>query len=132
MKSDSVLHALELVMLAATTEQIVKEMKAHPFTLLAVLGLIAFAIYSHVNHASAEDISQVNDKIERSNAQIERILKLQLAEGIRGLTLEVCHAKNDAQKRILLQTIDDLQQDYEDIAGSRYPVPACPATTASN
>ena len=97
-------------------------MKSHPFTLILVLALAAFAVYLYGNYASAEDLKA---DIKDNSTKIDRILKLQIAESIRGLSVQVCHSKSDSEKRILLQTVEDLQQDYEEIAGSRYPVQAC-------
>lgn len=113
-------------MISAPVEQIVKEMKSHPFTLLTVLGLICFAIWGWSAYARASDVSEVKTQVETNGGKIDRVLKLQLAEAIRGMQRQICGTADEAIRDQLRVTLDSLQQDYSDInEGTRYPVTRC-------
>lgn len=105
-------------MIASLAEQVVIEMKGHPFTMIAVLALIGYGVFTSLTHASNSNVTDIESKIDR-------VLILQLGESIRNLARQVCVAEGE-NKRILQQTVEDLQQDYIEIAGQRYPVVPCP------
>lgn len=104
-------------MISSFVEQVVNEMKSHPFTLTTVLALILFAAYAQYTHASSDEVIQLSSKVER-------VLILQIGESIRSLNNQMCEVEGH-QKEILLQTIDDLQQDYIKLTGTRYPTAPC-------
>lgn len=99
-------------------EQIVSEMKAHPFTMIAVVALLAFAVYAQSGHARASEVSKLRE-------QVDRVLVLQLGESIRSLSRQICELPEGSTKRDLVRTRDDLQEDYRELTGARYPVQSC-------
>lgn len=119
-------------MFSAGMQQIVKEMKSHPFTLLAVLGLLCFSVWGYASYAMASDVTasfeQVKIQVQANNTKIDRVLKLQLAEAIRFISSQICTAPNDRVRRDLERTRDQLQEQYTEVSdGQRYVIPPCAA-----
>lgn len=112
-------------MIGSVTEQIVGEMRSHPFTLLVVLALLAFAVYAHENHASGSEIKNISEQVGDNTKKIDKVLQLAIAESLRNLRIQLCEAEDHEAKRTLQKTIDDLQTEYRTITGERYPLQAC-------
>lgn len=100
------------------TEQIVREMKDRPYTMIAVLSLLAFAGFAQNNHATATDIEKLDRKVDR-------VMALQLGESIRSVSRQICEATREANRRDLRDALERLQHDYREITGERYPVQPC-------
>ena len=97
-------------------EQVVKEMKAHPITLILVMMALGAGVFGFANYARASEVKLVEDKVDR-------VLQLQLAATLRSLQIEYCTANGN--KIIIASTIDDYQRDYREITGERYPLRKC-------
>lgn len=97
-------------------EQIMKETKKHPFTMVAIVSLCALSWVGFTTFASAEEVAKVENKIDR-------VLEIQLAERIRDLQKEYCRANGN--KSAIQRTIDDYQKEYRELAGERYPIQRC-------
>lgn len=107
-------------MIRAPFEQIVGELKSHPFTMLAVVALIVYAAVAVQIYAKAGDVEVVEQKIDR-------VLRLQLAEAIRSVDRQICATENVVDRRELRNALEDLQEDYATLnAGRRYKVNGCP------
>jgi len=104
-------------------EQLVKELKEHPFTLLIVLGLVGYAFFTSTNHASASEL-------EKQSSKLDKLLTLNVAATIRDLRKEQCDANGNAG--LLDDTIESYQQQYIEITGKRYPLPPCEPKVAHN
>lgn len=94
------------------------EMKAHPITMVVVFLLVGSAGLAQTQFARASDLKKLQ-------TQVERVLILQLAESIRSLQIQVCLTPDGQTKRVLRRTLDDVQQDYTELTGERYPVQPC-------
>ena len=105
-------------MIASTAEQIIKELKELPFTMIAVLSLIAFAVFANNTHANAGEVKHLTE-------QVSKVLTLQMAESLRNLQVQLCSTENHEARRTLSRTIDDLQTEYRRLTGARYPLTAC-------
>jgi len=115
-------------MINSAVEQMIIEMKSHPFTLLIVLSLVGWSIYGSHQYAKAADISTVQADIRANNSKIDRVLKLQIAEAIRSINRQICGTEDRETIRSLRRTLDQLQQDYETINnGKAYEVQSCAA-----
>lgn len=112
-------------MLAGAIEQIVNEMKRHPFTMLVVIGLLAYAFFSNATYATEQDVKQLVAKIDTNNSRIERVLTLQIAESLRTLQKQLCAANTGLETDALQRTIETLQSDYISLTRSRYPLQSC-------
>ena len=97
-------------------EQVAKEMKSHPLTLmLVIIGWLAIFI-GYASFARAADVQLVE-------AKVDRVLELQLSTTLRNLQLQYCVANGN---RIIIATlIDDYQREYRGLTGKRYPLPQC-------
>jgi len=112
-------------MIGSVAEQIVGEMRSHPFTLLVVLALLAFAAYAHQNHASGSEIQKISEQVGDNTKKIDKVLQLAIAESLRNLQNQLCSAEHHESERTLQKTIDELQAEYRSITGERYPLQAC-------
>jgi len=56
---------------------------------------------------------------------VKQSLKSQYSESIRRAASARCQLSNPSERRRINDTIERYQQDYESIAGTRYPIPAC-------
>jgi len=108
-------------------QQLVNELKTMPFTLLIVLSLVLYSFYGHYNYANAADIQQLSTKVDKNSEAVEKVLQLQLSEALRNLQLQRCITADDQAERTLSNTIEDLQEDYRRLTGSRYPLRECSA-----
>ena len=100
-------------------EQVAKEMKSHPLTLiLVVLGCVAIVVGA-ATFARADEVKTVEKKVDR-------VLELTLSGTLRSLQFEWCKANGN--KMILVSTIDDYQREYRSLTGDRYPLPKCDKT----
>ena len=100
-------------------EQVAKEMKSHPLTLiLVVLGWVAIVVGA-ATFARADEVKTVEKKVDR-------VLELTLSGTLRSLQFEWCKANGN--KLILASTIDDYQREYRSLTGDRYPLPKCDKT----
>ena len=97
-------------------EQVAKEMKSHPLTLILVLAGWAAIITGATTFASASEVKIVETKVDR-------VLELTLSGTLRSLHFEWCKANGN--KMILVSTIDDYQREYRSLTGDRYPLPKC-------
>jgi len=109
----------------AIIEQLVNELRTMPFTLLTVLSLVLFAVYSNNNFASASEIKELSQKVSENSDIIEQVLQLQIAESLRNLQLQKCQTEDTVAERTLSRTIEDLQASYRRLTGSRYPLREC-------
>lgn len=101
-------------------EQVAKEMKSHPLTLILVLaGWVAIA-FGAMSYATAAEVKAVEKKVDR-------VLELTLSSTLRSLQFEWCKANGN--KLILASTIDDYQREYRGLTGERYPLPQCEKKT---
>jgi len=100
-------------------EQVAKEMKSHPLTLILVLAGWAAIITGATTFASASEVKIVETKVDR-------VLELTLSGTLRSLQFEWCKANGN--KMILVSTIDDYQREYRSLTGDRYPLPKCDKT----
>lgn len=119
-------------MFAATIEQLAKEMKGHPITLICVLGLLAFAWYAGTSHARASDVDQKYSELQAAvvlnTTALNSILKLQLAEAMRSAQQQSCSLSPGRERRDMVRTIGLLQEDYQKVNnGESYSVPPCEA-----
>lgn len=112
-------------MITTAVEQLVVELKAMPYTMIIVLSLIGFAVFAHSTHASAEDIRDLAAQVAANTGKADKILKLQLAESLRTLQEQRCNTEERDTRRTLTQTIEELQEDYKEIDGARYPLKPC-------
>lgn len=112
-------------MITTVTEQIVGEMRSHPFTLLTVLCLVGFSVYAYSTHASATEIGELSRKVAQNTDKIDKVLILQLAESLRNLQRQRCAEDEADHLRTLEATIDELQAEYRRIVGERYPLQRC-------
>lgn len=106
-------------------------MKAHPFTMLAVLGALFAAGYGWVEYARASDvddkIAALETKVDANGTAINRVLTLQLAESIRSQQRQICATASALQRQQLQTTLDNLLEDYEDVSGRTFQTPTCAA-----
>lgn len=58
--------------------------------------------------------------------KIDKLLKLQIATTLRDLRKEECRANGN--KHIIQDTIEEYQQQYIEVAHTRYPLPKCEET----
>jgi hypothetical protein len=79
-----------------------------------VMGRGAF--YGFGAYALASDMQKVDTKTDR-------ILTLQIASALRDLKKEEC--RSNGNKHIIRSTIEEYQEQYEEIKGKRYPLPSC-------
>lgn len=112
-------------MIATAVEKMVYELKTMPFTLLTVLALVAFSVYAYNTHASAGEIQELAAKVDSNTRSINQVLTLQIAEALRSLQVQLCLSKDHEAQRTLAATIEDLQVDYRQLTGSRYPLRDC-------
>lgn len=112
-------------MIGGLTEQIVGEMRSHPFTLIVVLALLAFAVYANSTHADSGQIKELSERVGDNTKKIDKVLMLQIAESLRNLQNQKCVTTDHEARRVLSQTIDDLQAEYRRITGERYPLQDC-------
>lgn len=105
-------------------QQLISELKALPFTMVTVLGLVGFAVYAYQTHASAAEIGELAKKVDQNTTSIEKVLVLQIADNLRSLQAQRCAANGD-NERTLSRTIEELQSDYRRLTGSRYPLREC-------
>ena len=112
-------------MITTAVEKLVFELKTMPFTLLTVLALVGFAVYAFENHADAQDIHVLAEKVDKNSKSIDRVLILQIAESLRNLQIQRCELDDVEGKRTLSHTIEALQDDYRLLTGSRYPLRDC-------
>jgi hypothetical protein len=103
----------------------VGEMRSHPFTLVTVLALVVFAIYTNSTHANSGEIQELSKKVVDNTGKIDKVLMLQIAESLRNLQNQKCATDDHEAQRVLDQTIDDLQAEYRSITGERYPLQGC-------
>lgn len=48
-------------------EQLVKETKGHPITLLVLLALVGYALFSYGDHASASELEAIKSQLDRDS-----------------------------------------------------------------
>jgi hypothetical protein len=97
-------------------EQVTKEMKSHPITLVLVLLALGSALFGWANYARASEVKLVE-------AKVDRVLELQMAATLRSLQTEYCRANGN--KAVIAALIDDHQSEYRKITGQRYPLIKC-------
>lgn len=102
--------------MASILQQVVDEMKSHPYTMLAVVGLILASSWGYGNYARAGEVAAVESKIDR-------VLEIQLAATLRQMQDEYCRA--NGSKAAIQDIIEDYQRQYRELTGRRYPLPAC-------
>lgn len=112
-------------MIGTAVEQMVNEMRAFPFTMIIILALVGYAVYASQNHARAEDIQQLSQQVAKNTSTANKILKLQIAQSLRSLHEQRCKSEDRDTRRTLARTIEELQDDYKELDGARYPLPAC-------
>ena len=112
-------------MIGSVAEQLVMELKTMPYTMIVVLSLLGFAVYADRNHANAGDIRDLAAQVADNTLKADKILKLQLAESLRTLQEQRCNSEERDTRRALTQTIEDLQEDYKELSGTRYPLKPC-------
>jgi hypothetical protein len=91
-------------------------MKSHPFTLIAVLGLILFAWSASITHARDDDLKDVNEKMDL-------LIELQLSESLRNLSERICRANGNKQD--LQKIYYEKASAYRRMTGERFEPPAC-------
>ncbi len=105
--------------------------KTAPYTMLAVIGLLAFAIWSYTAHALTSDvesrIGKLEQKVDSNGSKIDSVLALSLAAEIRNQNRIVCTTTDRLTREALQKTLDGLQDDYMNIKAQYYPVVACGA-----
>lgn len=102
--------------MTALVQQLIKEMKSHPVTMLTVIVLVFSAWWGYSNFAKASEVQAVNSKIDR-------VLEIQIAATLRDLQAEYCRANGN--KTVILNTIEEYERQYRDLTGKRYPLPPC-------
>lgn len=78
------------------------------------LGLLGFSGF-----ARADDVKQLQQRVDIS-------AQLNLATEIRLQVKARCAVADQATKESITRYIDDLQRQYKQIAGDRYPEASCP------
>jgi hypothetical protein len=104
-------------MINNAVEQLVSELRTLPFTMIVILCLTGFSIYSFNTFATAVDFQIINKKVDR-------ILIMQITEWLQSLQIQRCLASGE-NRRTLSSTIEDFQEDYRDLTGARYPIRPC-------
>lgn len=119
-------------------QTIVSEMKDRPTTMVTLLALCAFSIWGYAKFALASDVEVIRTEVRKeissvtiavtANARsIDRVLKLQIAEAIRGQQRAMCASSNETYRENVQILIDQLQEDYKELDdnGTAYPVSSC-------
>lgn len=123
-------------MLTTIAQQVLKEMKTQPVTLMLVLSLLGSSVWGY--NAYAENI-YVDDKVKTLKIEIKKleariinngtktdqVLLLVNAEAIRAQHQIVCNSKNDIDRMLSQRTLDTLQNNYKQINGTNYPISRC-------
>lgn len=112
-------------MITDAIEKLVFELKTMPYTMLTLIALVLFSVYGFNTYASAGEIKDLSGKVDRNTSSIEQVLMLQLAEALRSLQTQLCRADDHEAEKTLSSTIEDLQADYRQLTGSRYPLRDC-------
>ena len=73
-------------------------------------------IFSSGSYAYASDVVKIEDRMDRMYA-------LSIAATLRDLRVDECRANGN--KRVIRNTMEDYQQDYEELKGKRYPLLSC-------
>lgn len=119
------------------TEKLVSELhKTQPYTLLVVLALIGFAVWSYMAHADTKEKAQnvdtrlaaVESQVNNNGQAINNVLALSIAAEIRTQHELFCQAKQASARRAIQRTIDSLQNDYSAIKGRYLPIIPCNGT----
>ena len=97
-------------------EQVAKEMKSHPITLILVIAGWAAIVLGAANFARAAEVKVVEEKVDR-------VLELQLSTTLRNLHIQYCVANGN--KIVIASLIDDYQIEYRDLTGSKYLLHKC-------
>lgn len=119
------------------TQAIISEMKDRPTTMVTLLVLCAFAVWGYMTFAYASDIDTIRTEVKTqitsvsiavtaNAANISKVLKLQLAEAIRGQRRQFCGSEDDRYRESVQSLIDQLQEDYKELNGGvAYPLGTC-------
>ncbi len=124
-------------MLKAPTDKLIEEMRHKPYTMLTILVLCAFSFWGYANFALAADVEAIRTEVRAqittvsvavtANAtNIDKVLKLQYAEAIRGQHRQYCRSDDDTYKESVQGLIDQLQEEYKSLNNEvAYPLPGC-------
>jgi hypothetical protein len=111
--------------ITGTWQTLAEELKTRPLTLLVLLGLCGYVYWSYTNHASANDLHEVNEQVDSISEKIDRLLILNIRSAIQQRRIEYCNTSDDALRSILRDSINDLAEQYRDITGDAYQVQSC-------
>jgi len=108
-----------------TWQTLAEELKTRPLTLLVLLGLCGYVWWSYTNHASAEDLKDVNKDVQEIGKKIDRLLILNIRSAIQQRRIEFCGTQDAALRNILRESINELTEAYRDLTGEVYVLQAC-------
>lgn len=119
------------------TDKLVSELRSTPYTMLTLFALCAFALWGYSKFALAADVETIRTEVRHeissvtvavtANAtSINKVLKLQYAEAIRGQHRQFCGSDDDAYRESVQVLIDSLQENYKALNKNvAYPLPGC-------
>lgn len=95
------------------------------YGLLQTFGLSGFALASDVESKVSAAVKPLEQKVDQLSQIITRQLLESTAAQIRDAERRKCRATSDGERDRLQNEIDRLQDDYNRMRGSAYPVPDC-------
>lgn len=105
-------------MVQTAVDKLVEELSTRPYTLLVILLLMASAIYSHTKHAMAEDVDQIESKLDK-------LLVINISTAIAQQRVEFCRTSDSELRTLLARSINALREDYREITGNVYSLESC-------
>jgi len=88
-------------------------------------GVSGLARADEIDDKIDEKLEPVERKLDELTDLVKQSLKSQYSESIRRAAAARCQVSDPSERRRINDTIERYQQDYESIARTRYPIPAC-------
>jgi len=123
-------------MLAEVTQTLSDELKTRPITLLTLLCLLAYSVYTYTHHALAEDVEEAKRQLSEDQTRIEdkldKLLIINIRSAIQDLRAEFCNTTDSSLRSIMQRSINELAESYRDITGQPYRFESCSDLMARN
>ena len=111
----------------AIVKQVIVELRDHPLTLILIVSLMGWSFYAHYSHAEklslATHIAHDQQLFSSINSRLDMLLELSLADQLNSMQDLWCDPGND--RREIERTMQGLQVQYRQVAGSRYTLRPC-------
>lgn len=106
-------------------DQISREMKSHPFTLVLILITLGGLWYLEKTHADTGEVERLYAAHEATIQKVNLLVEINVAFSLRQARGAWCVERNMQARQVLERSIDRYLIEYREVTGQGYRLAAC-------